>query len=400
MPGFHHGTKITYGAGRGRPVPDDDSDIIFLIGTASAGAINTLVMTTNGVDDAQFLPAGAETPGQTIPQALRAIRKGMPNARVIVVNVRDGTWTDAAAATKVVGGVSASGVRTGFALIDECMSNFGRRPTILIAPGFSPLATVTAEMLVRANQIRAVALIDAPIGTSPAMAIAGRGPAGAINFKTGDARAILCYPHVKAFDPAAGAVVLQPYSQFYAGLMAATAQSEGVERSPSNIEIPGIVGIERAISFDPESETCDANMLNAAGIVSIANGYGLGLRAWGNCNASFPANNDYTTFICCQRTRDRFADAIVHYSMPNADKKATPALRTEVQEAINRKINAKITADKLIAGRCWVDPAKNTPDALGTLGWTVFTMELVCVVPNQVQEFQITLVDDVLVKRT
>lgn len=400
MPAFHHGTKITYGAGRGRPVPDDDSDIIFLIGTASAGAINTLVMTTNEVDDAQFLPAGAETPGQTIPQALRAIRKNMANAQVVVVNVRDGTWTDAAAATKIIGGVSASGVRTGFALIDECMSNFGRRPTILIAPGFSPLATVTAEMLVRANQIRAVALIDAPIGTSPAVAIAGRGPAGVINFKTGDPRAILCYPHVKAFDPAAATVVLQPYSQFYAGLMAATAMKDGVERSPSNLELPGIVGIERAISFDVENANCDANMLNAAGIVTVANGYGIGLRAWGNRNASFPATNDYTTFTCCQRTRDRFADALVLYSMPHADKPVTPALRTEVEEAINKKINAKITAGKLAGGRCWVDPAKNTPAALGALGWTVFSIELVCVVPNEVQEFEITLVDDVLVKRT
>lgn len=71
-----------------------------------------------------------------------------------------------------------------------------------------------------AEKLGAVTYIDAPIGTTFAQALAGRGSEGTINFNTSSDRVRLCYPHVKVYDAATNSERLEPLSQRAAGLRA------------------------------------------------------------------------------------------------------------------------------------------------------------------------------------
>lgn len=50
----------------------------------------------------------------------------------------------------------------------------------------------------------------------------------------------------------------------------------------SNQEIAGITGVERTISAMINDPNCEANLLNEAGITTVFNSFGTGLRLWGN----------------------------------------------------------------------------------------------------------------------
>ena len=79
--------------------------------------------------------------------------------------------------TDIVGTVNGSGVRTGMQALLDSYNQFGFIGKILIAPGFSSLSTVSVAMIAMASKLRAIALLDAPVGTTYAAAIAGRGQA-------------------------------------------------------------------------------------------------------------------------------------------------------------------------------------------------------------------------------
>ena len=68
-------------------------------------------------------------------------------------------------------------------------------------------------MQVICDKIRAIGIVDAPVGTTVQDAIKGRGPQGTINFNTSSDRIVLCYPHLKVYDSASDSNVLEPYSQ-------------------------------------------------------------------------------------------------------------------------------------------------------------------------------------------
>ncbi|HCI1954310.1 TPA: phage tail sheath subtilisin-like domain-containing protein, partial [Pseudomonas aeruginosa] len=120
----------------------------------------------------------------------------------------------------IIGSVNAAGLRTGLKAFADSYNLFGFFPKIFIAPGFSPLNSVSVELIAAAEQMQGIAYIDAPIGTTVQQAIAGRGPSGSINFNTSSDRARLCYPHVKVYDTATNSERLEPLSIRAAGLRA------------------------------------------------------------------------------------------------------------------------------------------------------------------------------------
>ncbi|MGJ5919827.1 phage tail sheath subtilisin-like domain-containing protein, partial [Pseudomonas aeruginosa] len=81
----------------------------------------------------------------------------------------------------IIGSVNAAGLRTGLKAFADSYNLFGFFPKIFIAPGFSPLNSVSVELIAAAEQMQGIAYIDAPIGTTVQQAIAGRGPSGSIN---------------------------------------------------------------------------------------------------------------------------------------------------------------------------------------------------------------------------
>jgi len=234
---------------------------------------------------------------------------------------------------------------------------------------FSSLASVSTELASVASQLRAITYIDAPIGITPQQAIAGRGPAGTINFNTSSERVGLCYPHVKAYDTAQQVDVLRPLSIYACGAQARKDQENGYWWSASNTEILGITGMERPIDAminDPNSET---NLLNGAGIVTLFNSFGTGIRLWGNRSAAYPTSTSAKNFLCVRRVADVIAESLEYFSLQYQDWPTNDALIDSIRES-GEAFLRKLKGDgAIIDGKIWYDPKDNpaTELAAGTL---------------------------------
>ena len=133
---------------------------------------------------------GPARDGYTIPQALDAMFDQSEDrgiGTICVINVFDpDVHKDGASAPDptlvtnldIIGEFDVAGIPSGFQNAYGCFQAFGWFPKILLAPGFSGLTGVAAEMLVISNRIRARFLRDAPLGTTIQQAIEARGAGG------------------------------------------------------------------------------------------------------------------------------------------------------------------------------------------------------------------------------
>lgn len=280
--------------------------------------------------------------------------------------------TDPVQAADIIGTVDGvSGNRTGTKCWDLAYNLFGIKPKILIAPGFSTVNAVAAELISAAARFRAITYLDAPLGTTVPQAIAGRGPAGTINFNTGDKRAELLYPHLKWYDSATDTNVNFAYSAFKAGIRAAVDNNEGYWVSDSNHEIKGITGPERNISAGVSDAQSDANLLNEKGITTIFNSFGTGIRTWGNRNASFPTSTAPDNFTCVRRTADILLESVELATLQFIDKPINNALIDAIRESVNSFIRTLIARGALINGKCTFDRSKNSNEEIAA-GHLVF----------------------------
>ncbi|CAA9382265.1 MAG: Phage tail sheath monomer [uncultured Gemmatimonadetes bacterium] len=265
----------------------------------------------------------------------------------------------AVTAAQVNGATDGSGNRTGMQALLDSATLFGFTPKLLIAPGFSTLPSVTAELASLAGRFRAHALVDAPVGTPLATVLAGRGAAGTINFNVANKRVDLCYPYVRVFDAASGAETLEPLSQHAAALIASVDDQEGYHVSPSNHALQGVIGLERPIGFDLRDAGSEANRLNEAGIVTVINAFGTGFRLWGNRSSAFPGSTHPEVFIPVQRTADLIAESIEQAAMERQDQPIGDALIDAIKEDVNSFLRTLVARGALIDGECRFDPAQN-----------------------------------------
>jgi len=280
-------------------------------------------------------------------------------------------WLDPSkpVAADIIGTVNGAGDRTGMQAFLDTYQALGFYPKLLICPGYASLNTVASEMQVLATKVRAMALIDAPIGTTVQDAITGRGPLGAINFNYSGDRMVLCYPHVKKYDPTTDTELLRPMSPFLAGRFGATDQARGYWWSASNQEILGISGVEIKLTSMINDPTSETNLLNEVGIVTLFNSFGTGIRTWGNRSAAWPVMTHPRNFINIRRTADVIHESIEYSMMQFLDAPITDALIDAITESVNMFLRTLIMRGALIDGKCFWDKAKNpyTEIALGHL---------------------------------
>lgn len=284
-------------------------------------------------------------------------------------------WLDPSKAigTDIIGGVDGSGNRTGMQALLDTYQALGFYPKLLIAPGFSTANAVATELQVLATKLRAMALIDAPVGTTVQQAIAGRGPSGAINFNYSGQRMVLCYPHVKKYDAVTATELLRPLSPFLAGRFGATDQEKGYWWSASNQEILGITGVEIKLTSMINDATTETNLLNEAGIVTLFNSFGTGIRTWGNRSAAWPTVTHPRNFINVRRTADVIHESIEYSMLQFLDQPISDALIDAITESVNMFLRTLIMRGALIDGKCFWDKTKNpyTEIALGHLTFDV-----------------------------
>ena len=232
---FLHGVEtieITKGA---RTIQTVKTAVIGIIGTAPIDDVEEQYITINEptliLNETEALRYfGKSKAGFTIPDALDAMfDQGAGIA--IVINVFDPSKHESVedvALSDIIGGIDpVTGKRTGLKAFEDCYSLFGYYPKTLIAPVFCENTAIVSEMNVICNKIRAIGIVDAPVGTTVQEAITGRGSQGTINFNTSSERIILCYPHLKVYDTETDTIKLQPYSQRLAGVIAAKDIEKG-----------------------------------------------------------------------------------------------------------------------------------------------------------------------------
>ncbi|MCT8342370.1 phage tail sheath subtilisin-like domain-containing protein [Photorhabdus kleinii] len=266
----------------------------------------------------------------------------------------------------IIGSISAAGNRTGMKLLNDTYNLYGFFAKILLAPVYCTQLSVATELIALATKLGAMTYIDAPIGTTFAQAISGRGPSGTINFNTSSDRVRLCYPHVKVYDSESNSERLEPLSSRAAGLRAKIDADKGFWWSSSNQEIRGITGIERQLSAmidDPQSEV---NQLNEQGITTVFNNYGSGLRLWGNRTAAWPTVTHMRNFENVRRTGDVINESLRYFSQQYIDMPITPALVDALTESVNA-YGRKLIADGALLGfKCWFEPTHNEETELAS----------------------------------
>ena len=364
--------------------------VIGLVGTAPISTVdadyktvNEPVLILNEVDAAKYF--GENTAGYTIPQALSAIF-AQGSGIVIAVNVFDPSVHNAVADVSVSdinGSIDAlTGKRTGMKAFEDCYSLFGYYPKTIIAPVFCEDDAVVTQINTLCNKIRAMGIVDAPVGTTVQEAITARGPEGTINFNFASERLIFCYPHLKVYDSDADSEVIQPYSQWLAGVIAAKDIDKGYWWSPSNTEILGITGVEKQLTSMISDPSSEVNTLNEAGIVTVFNSYGSGLKTWGNRSSAYPTSTVPTNFINVRRTADILHESVEYSMLQFIDYPITNGLIDSICESVNAFIRTLIGRGALIDGKCSYNPAKNSVEEIAN-GHLVFDIEFMPPTPAE-----------------
>ncbi|WP_181005139.1 phage tail sheath family protein, partial [Pseudomonas putida] len=259
----------------------------------------------------------------------------------------------------------------------------------------STLNAVSVELIAAAEKMGAVAYIDAPIGVTVQQVIAGRGPAGTINFNTSSDRVRLCYPHVQVYDETDGSR-LQPLSIRAAGLRAKVDDDNGYWWSSSNKELLGVIGLERQLTARIDDASSEVNLLNENGITTVFNSFGTGLRLWGNRTAAWPTVTHMRNFENVRRTKDVIDESIRYSSLQFVDMPITDALIDSIVESVNMFLRKLVGDQALIGAECWYDASRNPQTEL-ELGHLLFNYKLTVPLPFERGTFETEITGEYLV---
>jgi phage tail sheath protein FI len=283
---------------------------------------------------------------------------------------------------------------TAFTGIQAFLTSYGSMgffPKLLIAPGYSQNSDVASALVSVAEKMRAMALLDSAPNTSAATAISNRGLAGNA-FAISSTRAILCYPQETFYDTgllptgvtlngtipvatAANQNAVGPYSQWVAGAIAAKDLSSGYWWSPSNTQVNGILGPDVTLYASLLNAASDVNNLNAAGILTVFNAFGSGMRVWGNRSAGYPSVTTPDNFISVRRTMDVIEEAVQLSMLQFMDQPISNALITAILASINSFVRTLIQRGALIGGSASYNPAENPPAQVAA-GQLVFDIDV------------------------
>lgn len=290
----------------------------------------------------------------------------------------------------IIGAVNGSGY-TGLQALLTTYGTMGFFAKLLITPGYSQNGGVATALQSTAGTLRGMALIDSPPNTPAATAIANRGVAGNA-FDTSSTRAILCYPQETYFDTGlvptgvtlsgtspvplvANQTAIGPYSQWVAGAIASKDLQKGYWWSPSNTQANGILGPDVTLYASLLDSASDVNNLNAAGIVTVFNAFGTGLRVWGNRTAGYPTVTTPDNFISVRRTMDVIEESVELSMLQFIDQPISNALITAILASVNAFIRTLIQRGALVAGSASYNPAENPPSQIAA-GHLVFDLDV------------------------
>ncbi len=373
----------------------------FLVGTApihevhettsaQSAYINKKVLIRRREDIAKYF--GPVRDGYTIPTALNLMfdQSGTQGLGTIcVVNVFDpGVHKDGednpdpsqVDSLDIIGAFDAAGNPSGFKQAYACYQAFGWFPKILLAPGFSDLTGVRAEMAAIAAKIRGRYLLDAPLGVTMQQVIEARGPSGSFDWQLSDPRAIGCWPFLDAVNldessATAGQAVPYWYSPRLAGKWLWSVMEKGYHHSPSNRPIV-CEGPSQEVLYIPGDFTSDVQELRGAGVITVEERWGKGPHTSGNRSLAYPTDTDMRNFVHVLYIEDVLHEAILHYLDEWKDRNANPASLEKVEDTINAWGSQKtVGKDPALSGFRFAFNREKTTVQNVAEGWLYWTLE-------------------------
>lgn len=342
-----HGLTITESATGPRPVQDASLSIIGIVVTAAAAAgaptaaldamfpVNTPVLVID-IDAA----LGLVLTGGTLKPALQAIAD-QTSPILVVVRVNEGA--DAAATdTAVIGGMVGNDY-TGLQALVNAEAVVGVRPRIIGAPGLDS-AAVTAALVIAAKKLRGMAYARA-IGVDQAAAILYRATYSAREL-------MLIWPNFTggfAGDAVARAL----------GLRARIDEQIGWHKTISNVQVDGVTGIDKDVSFDLLDPSTAAGLLNDADITTLVRT--TGFRFWGNRTCS---DLPEFAFESAVRTSQALQDICATAILPFVDQPLTIGMVKDLLETMNAEVRQLISEGRIIGANFEYRPEDNSSTAL------------------------------------
>ena len=357
---FFHGVTTTDIKTGARTISLPSSSIIGLCdtftpggldgGTAKAGELK--LITTEREAIAAFGPNSA------ITKACKAI---YTKAKAVIVAIGVPKLEDAALQTSaIIGGVLASGQRTGLQALLDGKSLFNAQPRLLIAPGHTATQAVATALDSLAQKLRAIGILDGPGTTDEAAMLYAE------NF--GSRNLFMVDPGVQYWDTDLSKTVDAPGSAWAAGLFAWTDAEYGFWASPSNKEFTGITGTTRAVEYLDGDETCRANLLNNANIATIIRDDGY--RLWGNRTLS---SDPKWAFVTRVRTLFILMDAVQAGHKWAVDRSITKTYVKDVTDGLDAFMRDLKAQGAIINFEVYPDTELNTASqiAQGKVYWRI-----------------------------
>ena len=291
----------------------------------------------------------------------RAAKAVFLKAKAVIVACGVAKLEDEALQTSaIIGGVLASGQRTGLQALLDGKSRFNAQPRLLIAPKHSATQAVATAMDALAGKLRAIAIVDGPNTTDEAVLAYAQ--------EFGSKRIYMVDPGVQQWDTITSKTIDAPASAFTAGLFAWTDTEYGFWASPSNKEFVGITGTSRPIEFLDGDETSRANLLNNANISTIIRDGGY--RLWGNRTLSTDSKWAFVTRV---RTVDIVMDAILAGHKWAVDRSITKTYVKDVTDGLEAFMRDLKNQGAVINFEVYADTALNTASQLeqGKVYWNI-----------------------------
>lgn len=329
-------------------------------------------------------PGFTHTRRANVVSAITVTNGGNNYSTAPTVTLSGGGGTGATAVATVSGGVVTK------VTITNPGANYTSAPTVAFNGGGGTGAAATAsfgtignavvaELMGIAERLRAVIIADGP-NTIDAAAIA-------YGQDFGSKRVYVVDPKVVKVD-GTGNEVTEWASAAVAGLIAKVDNDHGFWWSPSNQTINGIVGTARPIDFTLGDANSRANLLNEKKIATIIRQDGF--RLWGNRTLS---SDPKWAFLCVVRTADMVNESLLRSHQWAVDRGITKTYVEDVIEGVSAYLRHLKNIGAILGGRCWADPALNTPDQIAQ-GKIYFDFDFTPVYPAEQITFRSHLVND------
>lgn len=249
----------------------------------------------------------------------------------------------AVTAADIIGSYDAeTGIETGMELVRQVYPKFNVVPGLLLAPGWSSKPEVGISLAAKCQNINGVfsceCVVDLDTTTVKKYTDVAKAKtdAGYDVFK----HMICLWPKVKysgkIFD----------YSAIYAALVLYTdANNDSVPNlSPSNKPL-GVSATVLADGTEVVLDTIQANVLNAAGVVTAVNAEGY--KTWGNNTAAITVTKDpKDRWICCRRFFSWWGNGFITNYFNKVDDPANYRLIESVVDSENVRGNALVSQGK------------------------------------------------------